>query len=120
MKNFVTLREAEKFAKKKINKKIFNWLQSGAEDNYTLEKNFADLKRIQIKPLHLSKVETINLVSNFFGNKISSPIILSPMGHQTQFHKNGEEEMGKGIDEINSIAFFSTQGRISLNDIRKK
>ena len=39
MKNFVTLREAEKFAKKKINKKIFNWLQSGAEDNYTLEKN---------------------------------------------------------------------------------
>ena len=48
MKNFVTLREAEKF-KKKINKKIFNWLQSGAEDNYTLEKNFADLKRIQIK-----------------------------------------------------------------------
>ena len=120
MKNFVTLREAEKFAEKKINKKIFNWLQSGAEDNYTYEKNFQDLRKIQIKPLHLNKIKNINLDSNFFGEKISSPIILSPMGHQTQFHKNGEEEMGKGIDKINSIAFFSTQGRISLNDIRKK
>ena len=57
MKNFVTLREAEKFAEKKINKKIFNWLQSGAEDNYTYEKNFQDLRKIQIKPLHLNKIQ---------------------------------------------------------------
>ena len=43
MKKFVTLREAEKFCQKKSNKKIFNWVQSGAEDNYTYEKNFSDL-----------------------------------------------------------------------------
>ena len=120
MKKFVTLREAEKFCKRKINKKIFNWLQSGVEDNYTYEKNFTDLLKIQIKPAHLSKIKNIKLESNFFGNKISSPIILCPMGHQTQFHKNGEIEMGKGIEDVNTIAFFGTQGRISLDDIRKK
>ena len=43
IKKFVTLREAESLAKKKINKKIFNWLQSGAEDNYTTSKNILDL-----------------------------------------------------------------------------
>ena len=37
MKNklFVTLREAEKIAKNKISSKIFDWLQSGVEDNHT-------------------------------------------------------------------------------------
>jgi (S)-2-hydroxy-acid oxidase len=120
MKKFVTLREAEKFCQKKSNKKIFNWVQSGAEDNYTYEKNFSDLLKIQIKPSHLSSVKNVDLSTNFFNNRISSPIFLSPMGHQTQFHKNGEIEMGKGIENINSIAFFSTQGRISLDDIRKK
>ena len=42
------------------------------------------------------------------------------MGHQTQFHKNGEIETALGVEKAKSIAFFSTQGRISLNDIRKK
>ena len=41
------------------------------------------------------------------------------MGHQSQFHKNGEIEMGKGIFKANSIASFSTQGRYDLYDIRK-
>ncbi len=116
---FVTLREAEFFAKKKLKNKIFQWLQSGVEDNYTLDKNFLDLKNIKIKPKHLNKVGKLDLSKNFFGKNISSPILLAPMGHQTQFHKDGEIETALGVGE-KSIAFFSTQGRISLDDIRKK
>ncbi len=118
--NFVTLREAEFYAKKKINNKVFQWLQSGAEDNFTYNKNFLDLINIKIKPKHLSKVGKINISKNFFGTKISLPVLLAPMGHQTQFHKNGEIETASGVEEINTISFFSTQGRISLSDIRKK
>ena len=118
-KKFVTLREAENFAQKKIDKKIFNWLQSGAEDNFTTFKNIVDLNNIRIKPFHLKKVKRINLTTNFFGKKISSPLILSPMGHQTQFHKDGEIETAKAISSINSVGVFGTQGRMSLNDLRK-
>ena len=41
------------------------------------------------------------------------------MGHQSQFHSKGEIETAKGVDKIGSISFFSTQGRMSLSDIRK-
>ena len=118
--NFVTLREAELYAKKKISSKIFQWLQSGAEDNFTYNKNFLDLVNIKIKPKHLNKVGNIDISKNFFGSKISLPILIAPMGHQTQFHKNGEIETAAGAKNMNIISFFSTQGRISLNDIRKK
>ena len=118
-KKFVTLREAENFAQKRINKKTFNWLQSGAEDNYTTSKNIIDLNNIKIKPFHLKKVKKINLTTNFFGTKISSPLVLSPMGHQTQFHREGEIETAKGISSINSVGVFGTQGRMSLDDVRK-
>ncbi len=121
MKNidFVTIREAEKFSNKKINRKIFNWLQSGSEDNYTTIKNISDFEDIKLKPFHLRKVNNLSLETNFFGKKISSPLILSPMGHQSQFHSKGEIETAKGVDKIGSISFFSTQGRMSLSDIRK-
>ena len=42
------------------------------------------------------------------------------MGHQTQFHKNGETETAKGAEKSSVLSFFGTQGRISLADIRKK
>ena len=121
MKNidFVTIREAEKFAKRKTRKQIFDWLQSGSEDNSTSNKNIIDLNNLRLKPLHLRKVGKIDLSTNFFGKKISSPLILSPMGHQTQFHKKGEIETAKGVDIVNTVSFFSTQGRMSLKDIRK-
>ena len=41
------------------------------------------------------------------------------MGHQTQFHKDGEIETAKGISSINSVGVFGTQGRMSLSDVRK-
>ncbi len=104
----------------KINIKKFNWLHAGAEDNFTTNKNVNDLQHLKIKPLHLKGVGKINLEKNFFGKKISSPLLLSPMGHQTQFHSRGEIETAKGVNEIDSLSFFSTQGRMSLNDIRKK
>ena len=59
--SFVTLREAEKLAKKKIDRKKFNWLESGAEDNHTTSKNISDLKDLKIKPFHLKAVGKINL-----------------------------------------------------------
>ena len=58
MKNidFVTIREAEKFAKRKTRKQIFDWLQSGSEDNSTSNKNIIDLNNLRLKPLHLRKL----------------------------------------------------------------
>jgi isopentenyl diphosphate isomerase/L-lactate dehydrogenase-like FMN-dependent dehydrogenase len=118
-KFFTTLREAEDFAKKKILWKKFNWLQSGAEDEYTLNKNFDDLNNIKILPRYLNKIKKVNLKSNFFGKITPTPLILAPMGHQTQFHKNGEIETVRGANKIDVINFFGTQGRMSLKDISK-
>ena len=120
IKKITTVREVRYIAKQKIQKKIFDWMESGAEDDYTKLKNSDDLKKIIIKPAHLLKIKKISLQTNFFGKKISSPLLLSPMGHQTQFNKDGEIEMCKGTHMSNTVGFFSTQGRISLDDIRKK
>jgi len=117
---FVTLKEAEKLALKRMGKKKFIWLESGAEDGFTFKKNFYDLQKIKIFPNHLKSVGTPDLKRDFFGYRIKSPIILAPMGHQTQFHKDGEIETARGVEKENTVAFFRTQGRISLDDIRKK
>ena len=118
-KKFATVRQAEKFASKISRYGTFQWLQAAAEDGYTNSKNIFDLNNIRILPKQLSKILKPDLTSNFFGTNITSPLILSPMGHQTQFHKLGEIEVAKGINSVNTIGFFGTQSRMSLDDIRK-
>lgn len=117
---FATIRQAENSAKKIIRKGTFQWLQAAAEDGFTHHENIKDLDSIKILPKHLSKAVEIKYSSFFFKDRIESPLILSPMGHQTQFNKLGEIEMAKGTSLSNTLGIFGTQGRMSLDDIRKK
>ena len=117
---FTTIREAELLAKKKIRKGTYNWLNSGAEDGHTYEKNVEDLSKIKIIPKILVKNNQKNLNKNIYGLNIDHPIILSPMGHQTQFEKNGEFSVAQALNQNNILGFFSTQGRIGFKDLKNK
>ena len=119
IKNFSTINQAERFAKKNIRKGTFDWLQAGAEDGFTRDKNINDLENLKILPKVLKGIRNTKISINIFGLNISSPLILAPMGHQTQFHSRGEVETAMAFNDKSRIAFFSTQGRMSLNDIRK-
>ena len=119
MKKFETIRQAKDVAKKNIRFGTFQWLEAGAEDNYTTDLNIKFLNLIKFIPRVLTKNNKLNIEQNFLKKKISSPLVLCPMGHQTQFSKNGEIETCSGINNVNTIGFFSTQGRQSLSDIRK-
>ena len=120
MKKFKTIHQAKLFAKKKLSKGAFNWLIAGAEDNYTEKLNIEDLNKIKIIPKILKRTINLKLDKFFFNLKLPSPIILSPMGHQTQFHKYGEIETSKGCKEYGTLSFFSTQGRTNLDEIKSK
>lgn len=120
IKNFTTIRQAEEQSKKILKNGTFQWLNSGAENNLTTKKNLDDFNKIQIYPKILKKVKTIDTSLYFLGKKIPYPLILSPMGHQAQFHKNGEIEMALGIKASNTLGVFSTQSRTSFNEILTK
>jgi isopentenyl diphosphate isomerase/L-lactate dehydrogenase-like FMN-dependent dehydrogenase len=119
MKNFKTLIQAKFEAKKKIRLKTFKWLEAAAENGFTREMNTLDLNRLKIKPSFLAKVGDIDIKKKIFGQNFSSPIIISPMGHQTQFRKMGEVETARGAYKSKTLSYFSTQGRMSLKDIKK-
>lgn len=120
MKNeFNTIRQAEIVASKKIRSGTFRWVQAAAEDGLTAKKNILDLNNIQILPKQLCSVNKPKMLTTIFKQKIFSPLLLSPMGHQTQFHKKGEIETAKGVNKAKTASFFATQGRMSLDDIRK-
>ena len=62
-KKFYTLRQLYSFVKNKFNKKIFDWAETGSEDNFTRNKNLANSFNYKLSSLSLffvSKLKTKN------------------------------------------------------------
>ena len=119
-KKFESIRQAQQVASKSIRNGTFKWLEAGAEDNYTTELNVKFLNSVKFIPKILSKNYDLKIKKKFLGKFISSPLVLCPMGHQTQFSRLGEIETCGGIENIDTVGLFSTQGRHSLTNIRMK
>ena len=115
-----TIRELEAFAKKKVSKGTFNWLNAAAENGNTKIINEEVFKKVEMIPSFFKDTSRLDLSTKFYNNKLSMPIIISPMGHQTQFHPNGEAELAIGTKSENILLSFSTQGRMPLSLIKKK
>ena len=62
---FTTIRQAKKLAKKKLIKGKYQWLTSGAEDEFTTNKNIDDLNKIKIIPNVLKKLRVLTIKKNF-------------------------------------------------------
>lgn len=115
--NKINLNKIKLLAKKKCNPKKWNWLENGTEKEITLKNNLEIFNKISITPRFFTK-NLSETKTKLFGKTVSSPLIVSPIGHLTQFHKNGEGELARGIQEYNGIYTVSNMSRLSLNEIR--
>ena len=91
----VTLRELYKVAESKTPKKTWNWMNNGTERELTLQQNVESFKKYKLNPRILRDVSKINTQVDFLGIKLNFPLIISPMGYATQFHKYGELELAR-------------------------
>jgi len=120
IKKIKSLPQVKEFAKNKISKKTWNWLENGAEWGNTSKLNIESYKKIKIVPRIFKYNSKSFAVSNFLNTKMKIPLLIAPMGHLTQFHKDGEAELALGAQKSNAIVTISSLTRINLKEIRSK
>ena len=116
----VTLRELYKMAKSRAPKKAWNWMNNGTERELTLGQNMESFKKYKMNSRVLRDVSKINTQVNFLGVKLNFPLIISPVGYSTQFHKYGELELARGAYLQNTFLTLSPVSSIRIDDIIKK
>lgn len=114
------LPQIREFAKKKISIKAWNWLENGSEWGNTSQINKNEFKKIKIIPRIFSYNSITYASKDFLNSNLSIPLIIAPMGHLTQFHKDGEAELALGAEKSSTFITISSLTRLNLNEIRKK
>ncbi len=117
MNHFRNIWDFQSAAKENLEKKAFDYLESGADDLRTFNRNIEAFREFQIRPRRLVDVSNIDTTIELLGEKYVSPIILAPVGMQGLFHPDAEIPAVKAAEIKNYLSIASTVTTLSYATI---
>jgi L-lactate dehydrogenase (cytochrome) len=104
-------------ARKRLPSAIFNYIDGGADDEWTLRRNTSAFDDYELLPRYLKNVEKIDLKTTVLGQQLDLPIFLSPTGMSRLFHHDKEIAAAKAAEQFGTLYSLSTLGTSSIEEV---
>ncbi len=114
---FYSLSDFEKPARENMSAMAWEYLASGAADEFTLSWNSESFKKIKLNPRMLTDVSSIDTRVELFGQRLPFPILLAPVGMQRLYHPEGETAAVRGAGEAEAVYVVSSYANTSVEEI---
>jgi len=107
--NVINVYDLEKEAAKVIPQGGYGYISSGAADLYTIQENIKAFNHKLVAPRVLQDIAFPPDVSTtFWGNKLTSPIIMAPVAAHKLANTQGEVATAKGVSRYGTIFTISS------------
>ena len=106
-----------KLAKKKLPAPIFHYIDGGADDEVTLNRNTEAFNECDLVPNILNSVGEPDLSTNLFGRKIDMPLFLSPTAMQSLYTPEGDKASARAAEKFGTMYSMSTMASFSIEEI---
>ncbi len=103
-----------------LSTKAWEYLEGGAEHQWTSNRNTAIFKQYQIRPRRLVDVSSIDHRVDIFGEQWPSPLFLVPIGYQKFFHPKGAITTAKAAQKTNTLMIASTVTQVPFQTIAQE
>ncbi len=107
----------EPVAKVKIPPAHWAYLNTGSDDDGTIQANRDGFARWELRPRRLVDVRNIDPGVNILGTSWPTPIVLNPVGSQKAFHPDGEIATARAAKAKNHLQVLSTVATTSIEDV---
>ena len=82
-------------AKSKLPPFLFHYIDGGAYNEHTLRHNTSDLADIALRQRILKNMSDLSLETQLFGEKLSMPVVLAPVGLTGMYARRGEVQAAR-------------------------
>jgi len=117
LKKLHNQQDLRKAAKKRLPSPIFNYMDGGADDEWTLRRNTTAFDDYELLPRYLRDVENIDLKTRVLGQELDLPVFLAPTGMSRLFHHDREFAAAKAAEKFGTLYSLSTLGTASIEEI---
>ena len=85
-------------AKRKVPPFMFHYADGGSYSEHTLTRNVSNLSNIALRQRVLNDMSQLNTEIELFGEKLSMPLVLAPVGACGMYASRGEVQAAKAAD----------------------
>ena len=106
-----------KLAKKKLPAPIFHYIDGGADDEVTLNRNTNAFNDCDLIPNILASVGEPDLSTTVFGRKIDMPLFLSPTAMQSLYTPEGDRASARAAEKYGTFYSMSSMGNNTIEEV---
>ncbi|MES2796426.1 MAG: alpha-hydroxy acid oxidase [Bacteroidota bacterium] len=119
LSEIINLFDFEKLAENKMTKMAYEYVASGAADEFTTRWNRQAFDAIKLNPTVLTDVTKLDTSVSLFGHKLAYPILVAPTAFHRIMHPEGELATARGASVASTIYVISSFTTTPLEEIAK-
>ncbi len=104
-------------AKRRLPRAVFDYIDGGAEDERTLDRNVSGFARLEFRPRVLRDVSNVDTSISLFGRSLATPLILAPTGFTRIADPEGELAVARAAARFGVPYNLSTMGTRSIEEV---
>ncbi len=104
-------------ARKKLPAPMFHYIDGGADDEWSMQRNSSAFDDYQLLPGYLTDIEKIDLRTEVLGCQLAMPLMLAPTGMSRLFHHDKEYAVARAAERFGTLYSLSTMATTRLEDI---
>ncbi|MEP6643246.1 MAG: alpha-hydroxy acid oxidase [Acidobacteriaceae bacterium] len=113
----VNVEDLRRMAQARLPKVVFDYLDGGAENEFTLRENMRSFQAITFRPRHAVAMKECDLRTTVLGTELSLPVMLAPVGYSRLMHPGGEIAAARAAGAAGTGYILSTISGHKLEDV---
>jgi L-lactate dehydrogenase (cytochrome) len=114
----VNIEDLRELARRRVPRIVFNYIDGGAEDEWTLRENRRAFEAVTFRPRQAIAVPVSDLRTRLLGTELSMPILLAPVGYLRVMHPDGEIAAARAASRAGIGLILSTVSGHRLEDVK--
>ena len=114
----VNIEDLRELARRRLPRIVFNYIDGGADGEWTLRENRRAFDAITFRPLQAVAVPACDLRTRVLGAELSMPLLLAPVGYLRVMHPDGEIAAARAAGRAGVAFILSTVSGHRLEDVK--
>ncbi|HKF01144.1 MAG TPA: alpha-hydroxy acid oxidase [Candidatus Sulfotelmatobacter sp.] len=114
----VSIEDLRELAALRVPKVVFNYIDGGAEGEWTLRENRRAFDEVTFRPQQAVAVPACDLRTRVLGVELSMPLLLAPVGYLRVMHPEGEIGAARAAGRAGVGTILSTVSGYRLEDVK--
>jgi len=104
-------------ARRRLPRMLFDYIDGGAYDEVTLARNVQALREVRLRQRVMRDVSSISLSTELFGQALSMPLVLAPVGLSGLYARRGEVQAARAAEGAGVTSCLSTMSICSIEEV---